>query len=99
MGTKRRSFSREFKLEAVRQVLETDASIGQVSRALDLDNSVLSRWVRQVQEDAGQAFPGKGHQTDEAEELRRLRRELADVREERDILKKTVAIFSDRKPK
>ena len=99
MGRKRRSFSREFKVEAVRQVLETDASIGHVSRALDMDNSVLSRWVRQYQEDAAQAFPGKGHQPDEQEELRRLRRELADVREERDILKKAVAIFSERKPK
>jgi len=43
------------------------------------------------------AFPGKGHQSAEAEELQRLRRELGDVTEERDILKKAIAVFSDRR--
>ena len=99
MAGKRRRFSREFKVEAVCQVLEGQRSMGQIARDLDIDNSVLSRWVRQYREDADLAFPGKGHQSPEEEELRRLRRELSDVREERDILKKALGVFSRREPK
>jgi transposase len=55
---------------------------------------VIYRWIKQYREDPENAFPGKGKLKPEDEELRRLRRELADVKEERDILKKVVNIFS-----
>lgn len=99
MAGERRRFSREFKVEAVCQVLEGPRSMNEVARDLDLSPGVLSRWVRQYREDSDLAFPGQSHQLPDDEELRRLRRELADVREERDILKKALVVFSRREPK
>ena len=92
----RRSFSREFKIEAVRLVTDKGLSLSQVSRDLDLDRTMLRRWIRQFTSEPGQAFPGKGNVRPDEEELRRLQRENRDLREERDILKKAVAIFSKR---
>ncbi len=90
----RRSFSREFKIEAVRLVKDQGLSIGQVSRDLDLDRAMLRRWIRQFTSEPEQAFPGKGRVRPDEEELRRVQRENRDLREERDILKKALAIFS-----
>jgi transposase len=55
---------------------------------------MLGNWKREYLKDQGGSFPGKGHVRPEDEELLRLRRESADLREERDILKKALAIFS-----
>ena len=60
MGTSRRRFSREFKLEAVRMVAGGRHSLAQVARELDLRPEMLRRWKRQVEEDGEQAFPGHG---------------------------------------
>lgn len=90
----RRSFPREFKEEAVRMVTEGGHSLSQVARDLELDPKMLRRWRHELQEEGEQAFPGKGHQKPEEEELRRLRRENARLEEEREILKKALAIFS-----
>ena len=94
MSEQRRSFNREFKVEAVRLVREEGMSIGQVSRDLDLDHAMLRRWIKKYSANPEEAFPGKGHLPPVAEELRRLQRENANLREERDILKKALAIFS-----
>lgn len=95
MGESRRRFKREFKLEAVRMIVEGGHRVSEVARDLDLRPDMLRRWQREFQEDERQAFPGQGHlKADEEEETRRLRRELDRVREERDILKKALAIFS-----
>lgn len=94
MGKKRRSYSREFKLEAVGLVTEGGLSVAQAARDLGIPESALWRWKKQYEEDPEQAFPGKGRLRPEDEELRRLRRELERVRQERDILKKAVGIFS-----
>jgi transposase len=94
MGGERRKFTREFKREAVRLAESGDRPVTQVAENLGLDQSVLRRWIKQHQDDPEQSFPGKGRLKDRDEELRRLERELARVREERDILKKAVAIFS-----
>lgn len=98
MGSSRRSYSREFKFEAVRMVLESGLSVSQVARDLGVPESALWRWKQQYEDDPAQAFPGKGRLKPADEELYRLRRELERVREERDILKKAVGIFS-RMPK
>jgi transposase len=55
---------------------------------------MLNRWRRELAKEPEQAFPGKGFLMDKDEEIRQLRKELADTREERDILKKVMAIFS-----
>lgn len=94
MKGSRRRFSREFKVEAVRQVLENGRPLAQVARELDISASVLRRWKQQVEADPSEAFPGNGHMKAEDEELRRLRREVVRLRQERDFLKKTAVFFA-----
>jgi transposase len=84
----RRKFSAEFKREAVTMVLERRVTMAQAARDLDLNVNVLRSWVRAMREDPAEAFPGEGQQTPEQAELTRLRREVARLKMERDILKK-----------
>ncbi len=95
---KRRQYDREFKLEAVRLSYEPGRSVAGVARDLGISENMLHRWRSQFAQEGEAAFPGKGHQSAEQEELRRLRRQLSEVTEERDILKKALAVFS-RRPK
>lgn len=94
---KRRNFDRAFKVEAVRLVTEEKRKVAEVARELDIQSNLLHRWKGELSEEGNGAFPGKGHQGPEQEELRRLRRELAEVTEERDILKKAISVFSRRR--
>jgi len=91
---KKRKYDREFKLEAVRLVIEDGRSVAEVARNLGVHENLLHKWKRDYLEDNKNAFPGKGHLKPADEELRRLKRKLADVTEERDILKKALAVFS-----
>ena len=93
MGT-RRQFSREFKLEAVRLVKERGVTLAQAGRDLDVHETVLRKWVREQAADPQQAFPGKGVMKPEQAEIERLKREVAKLRMERDILKKAAAYFA-----
>lgn len=86
----RRQFSREFKIEAVKLVAERGGSISQAARDLDLGETVLRRWVRELTTDPQQAFPGKGVMKPEQAEIERVRK----VKMERDILKKAAAYFA-----
>ena len=96
-----RQFTREFKLEAVRLVAAGDRSLNQVARDLGVRPDMLRQWRRQAD---GQAAPPRERRGDgpagrptllsQDEEIRRLRRELAQVREERDILGKATAFFA-----
>ena len=90
----RRQFSREFKREAVQLVTEGGVSIAQAARDLDLHQTVLRRWVQQYRDHPETAFPGQGQMQREDEEVRRLRREVAKLKAERDILKKAAAYFA-----
>ena len=90
----RRKFSREFKLEAVRLVRERGVSAAQAARDLDVHENVLRKWVRDFASDPHQAFPGHGHIKPEQLEIDRLRREVARLKTERDILKKAAAYFA-----
>ena len=94
----RRDYTKEFKLEAVRLVTEEGMTVRQVADDLGINRSNLNRWKRQYERDAEEAFPGNGRMKESDEELRQLRRELARVKQERDILKKAVAIFSQTGP-
>ncbi len=94
MVRKRRSYSKEFKLEAVSLVAEGGVSVAQAARNLDIPESALWRWKKELEEDPDNAFPGKGHLKPKDEDLARLRRENEILRQERDILKKAVGIFS-----
>ncbi len=92
----RRKFSSEFKIEAVRLITEGGCSVAQAARDLDVRPDMLRRWRKKVRREGSGAFPGAGTMQPRDAELQRLRRDLKRVREERDILKKAVAIFSDR---
>ena len=90
----RRKFSREFKLEAVRLVRERGVTVAQTARDLDVHENVLRKWVRELSADPVQAFPGNGQMKPEQLEIERLRREVAKLKAERDILKKAAAYFA-----
>jgi len=92
---RRRSFSREFKLEAVRLITHKGYSIAEASRSLGVDYSVLRRWKTQFEQDPQHAFPGKGQLKPADEEIWRLKKKLERVTEERDILKKALAYFAE----
>ena len=90
----RRKFSREFKLEAVRLVRERSVSVAQAARDLDLHENVLRKWVAEFTADRVHAFPGHGQLKPEQLEIDRLRKEVAKLKAERDILKKAAAYFA-----
>jgi transposase-like protein len=93
--SERKKYTRDFKVEAV-QLMNTGGKNGhEIETDLGIGSGSIYRWRRQLEAEGTQglrAFPGHGRARDE--ELARLRKELADVREERDILRKALAIFS-----
>jgi transposase len=90
----RRKFSREFKLEAVRLVKDRGVAVAQAARDLDLHENVLRKWIRDAGSDPQHAFPGHGQLKPEQLEIDRLRKEVAKLKAERDILKKAAAYFA-----
>ena len=95
MGKQQKVYTREFKVEAVQLVKSSGKPMSQVARDLLISDSVLiSERCKQLEEQGEPTFPGSGHQTAQEEEVRRLKRELELVKQERDILKKALGIFS-----
>ena len=90
----RRKFTREFKLEAVRLIKERGVSYAQASQELGVHVSQLRNWVKALADDPQQAFPGHGQMKPEQQEIARLKREVAKLKAERDILKKAAAYFA-----
>jgi transposase len=90
----RRSFAREFKLEAVKLIMERGVSVAQASRDLAVHQTQLRKWVRDFSTAPEQAFPGNGRQNAEQAEITRLKREVTKLKAERDILKKAAAYFA-----
>jgi len=78
-------------------VVEQGRDVFQVCEDLEIRPDMLRKWIRKFEYDGKHAFPGSGHLKPEDEEVRRLHREVERLRMERDILKKAVAIFSDRR--
>lgn len=95
MGKQRRQYTKEFKVEAVRLIVEEGRRISELSRELGVGESLLGRWKKKSEEGKIDPFPGKGRLSPEDDELRRLRRENKRLRLEHEILKKAVAIFSE----
>jgi transposase len=94
MAKEQKTYTKEFKLEAVRLVQLGEKSQAQIARDLGIGDSTLSHWRKDLEEDGSNAFPGSGHQTPLEEENRHLKREVEILRQERDILKKAIGIFS-----
>ncbi len=93
-GSGRRKYDKQFKGEAVRMVNKGGRTVAEVARGLGIHENVLHKWRRQYHEDPVGSFPGKGHLKPGDEEMRRLLKENADLKEEKEILKKALAIFS-----
>ncbi len=98
MTKTRRRYTREFKIEAVRLLESSGKSTSQIERELGIGKGNLWRWKRRCGSDGEQARSGLGGRTPEQEQIRELERENEILRQERDILKKAVAIFSQPKP-
>jgi transposase len=96
MGARKRNrhFTDEFKMDALQLVLEKGMSVGKVARDLDIHPNLLHQWKRKYLNEGKDAFGGERRLRPEEGELKRLRKELEDVKEERDILKKALAVFS-----
>jgi transposase len=89
---KRRSFTPEFRVEAVRLALESDRPASEIARELGIRPDQLRHWKQQLTQAAGQPVP-RGETPEQ--ELRRLRRENDVLRQERDFLKKAAAFFAN----
>lgn len=94
MEKKRKTFDRQYKIDAVSLVVNGGRTVVEVSRELGISANSLYRWKREFTKDSREAFPGKGRLGPQEEELRRLRRELAQAKEDREILKKALEFFS-----
>ena len=94
MGEEHRYFDKEFKLEAVRLMDGCKRSVRDLAKDLGVHPNLLHQWRRKYHADMEHAFPGKGHMKTPEEEIRRLQRENEDLKEEKEILKKALAIFS-----
>jgi transposase len=90
----RRSYTREFKIEAVKLLSNSDKSVDATAETLGVSRSSLNRWQREFGVDPDQAFPGNGQRKERDEEVARLQKALREAQMENEILKKAVAIFT-----
>jgi transposase len=94
MARTRKTYTPEFKLQAVKMVLEQKLSVAEVARRLGVGENRLHTWKKAVLKGGTRAFPGSGHLTPQDEEIRKLRAEIKRLEAERDILKKATAFFA-----
>ena len=94
MTKTQRTFTKEFKLEAVQLAQSSQKSLTQIANDLGIADSTLHHWCKQFGEHGEHSFVGSGHQLPQEEELRHLQRENELLRQERDVLKKAIGIFS-----
>jgi transposase len=94
MARTRRTYSSEFKAEAVKLVTEQGYSVAEAARNLGICENLIRNWKRDLLAKGTEAFPGRGNLSPHDEELRRLRAENKRLLAERDILKKAAAFFA-----
>lgn len=94
MARRRRTYTAEFKAEAVKLITEQGYSVAEASRSLDVGETLLRSWKAALQEKGADAFPGNGRLPAHEEELRRLKAENKRLLLEREILKKATAFFA-----
>jgi transposase len=90
----RKKYSKEFKLDAVSLVTEQGYSRSEAARSLEINATMLGRWVKAYESDDGQAFRGNGKLTPEQEEIRKLKVQVKKLEMEKDILKKATVFFA-----
>ncbi len=91
---KRKSYTKAFKAETVRLLETTGKPAAELARELGVRRNQLYKWQEQMTAHGEHAFPGEGRRPKPEDEVARLKRQLARVSEERDILKKAVAFFT-----
>jgi transposase len=94
MARQRRSYTDEFKVEAVKLVTEKGYSVAEAARSLDIGETLLRSWKQAFEKQGARAFPGHGNPPAFEEELRQLRADNKRLLMERDILKKATAFFA-----
>ena len=94
MSRQKRTYTAEFKREAIQLWQSSGRSAAAIETELGITHGMLTKWKARAGKNGKAAFPGHGKQTPEQEEIRRLEREIVQLRQERDILKKAIAIFS-----
>ncbi len=94
MVNPRRSYTKEFKLETLRLAETSEKSVSQIEREMGLPAGAIFRWQRQLRQNGEQAFPGHGNLKEAETRIEQLEKENANLRLERDILKKAVRVFS-----
>ena len=94
MGNARRKFGAEFKREAVRQAMQPGNAVATVAQDLDVHESVLRRWIKELGSGPAGKASERPQKNEQSREIERLKRELAQVKMERDIIKKALGYFA-----
>ncbi len=96
MSKERRKYSKEFKLEAIRMYEKGERSVSEVERELGITQGLLWKWKADLEKQPKkeEAFPGNGRLTDTEARIRQLEREVATLKEDKEILKKVLTMFS-----
>jgi len=97
MNTPRRKYSKEFREEAVKMVVEGGLSKAEVGRRLGVHQTQIGNWVQAFRADGAAAFPGNGKLKPQDAEVRRLEKENRELRQENEFLKKTASFFASQK--
>ncbi len=90
----RRKFDRAFKIETVKLITEQSHTVSSVANEIGVHENTIYKWLRQLHVDPENAFPGSGNLKPEEDEIRRIKRRMAELEEENVILKKAMAIFT-----
>ncbi len=90
----RKKYSREFKLDAVSLVVEQGYTRVQAARSLDINATMLGRWIKELAQDDGQAFRGNGKLSDEQQQINDLQAQVKRLQMEKEILKKATKFFA-----
>ena len=94
MVSRRKSYTREFKIETVKLATDGCANVSEIARDMGIHPNTLYNWIQQFSARPADAFPGKGYVASDADVIRQLKRENERLKMEREILKKAMAIFS-----